>query len=268
MAFETATALSAAGLLIVAGLARGLSFLRGERPWSLVSVGARLAAAAALVVTLVLVVQAVGEWSPFRSQQVALALALAALCSHLVLTWRCGADGASPAVDVIACVLIVWEAWAMRPGGPALTLAQRAVAFHLEWLFFLVGGGGAIVAGSTSLILGLRALWPGTGRSPELSSVAELYGFLRNATALALIALGAGLMVSLWWSWRTLGSVSGGDPREAWLAGAWLLTGASLLAWQLERRAGRWAAGLAGVAAMFTVVGLLSVANSSQALGF
>jgi hypothetical protein len=62
--------------------------------------------------------------------------------------------------------------------------------------------------------------------------------------------------------------VSGGDPREAWLAGAWLLTGASLLAWQLERRAGRWSAGLAGVAAMFTVVGLLSVANSSQALGF
>jgi hypothetical protein len=268
MVLETATALSAAGLLVVASVARGLAFLKGERLWRLFTVGARLAAAVALAVTLVLVARALGEWSPFQLQEVALGLALAALCSHLVLTRRCGMDGAGPAADLFSCALIVWSAWAVRPGGPLLALAQRAVAFGVGWLLLVIGGGSAIVAGSTSLMLGLRVLRPGGSPSVRLPPVADFYAFLRNATALVVIALGAGLVVSLWWSWRTLGSASSGDPREAWLAGTWLLAGASLLAWQLKRRAGRWAAGLAGAAAVFAIVGLLAVAESSQVLGF
>ncbi len=48
------------------------------------------------------------------------------------------------------------------------------------------------------------------------------------------------------------------------MAVAWLITAASLLAWKLDGRRGRWAAGLALAAAVAVLVGVLFPAD----LGF
>jgi ABC-type transport system involved in cytochrome c biogenesis permease subunit len=85
---------------------------------------------------------------------------------------------------------------------------------------------------------------------------------------LALIGLGAGLVTSAWWAWRSVGGLAGDDPRQAWMAITWLLSAMSLLAWQLEAAAARWAAALAGLAATVAIGGLLAVPYIVRLLGF
>jgi ABC-type transport system involved in cytochrome c biogenesis permease subunit len=90
---------------------------------------------------------------------------------------------------------------------------------------------------------------------------ADLHVFLRQATQLALVALGSGFTVGAWWAWRTWGTQASGDPKEVWLAIAGLFAAMSWLARCMGRRWGRWTAGLALAAAAITIAGLLLVSN-------
>jgi hypothetical protein len=90
---------------------------------------------------------------------------------------------------------------------------------------------------------------------------------LADATFLGLAAVGAGLAISIWWSWRTAGGLLSGDPRQTWLGATWLVAGMSLLAWPLERRGQRIAAALALVAAVMALLGLLAIPELQQLWG-
>jgi hypothetical protein len=90
--------------------------------------------------------------------------------------------------------------------------------------------------------------------------------FLYQAAALATVLLAAGLTLGLWWTWRTAGSLAGGDPRQAWAAAATLLAADSLWAARLGSQSGRWTALLAAAAAGLAVTGLLAGAGLHQLL--
>nr|NIV39363.1 hypothetical protein [Anaerolineae bacterium] len=117
---------------------------------------------------------------------------------------------------------------------------------------------------AAGLVLALRKLLVWRGRHPRLPRQNCLYGLLAHATILTLVALGSGLIIGAWWEWRTPGLLGNGNPRQVWMAVAWLITAASLLAWKLDGRRGRWAAGLALAAAVAVLVGVLFPAD----LGF
>jgi hypothetical protein len=95
------------------------------------------------------------------------------------------------------------------------------------------------------------------GKYPSLPGQIPLYGLLTQASILAVVALGSGLIISAWWAGRTSGLLAGGTRREMWIAVAWLSAAMSLVAWQLDGRRGRWAIGLALVAAAAVLVALL-----------
>jgi hypothetical protein len=113
-----------------------------------------------------------------------------------------------------------------------------------------------LLAGSVALDLAVEAIWPAaqgwTGR-------AGVHRLLAEATLGASVALGGGLAISVWWSWYTIGSLSGGDPRQTWMGATWLVLSMSLLGWQSERRGVRTAAVLACLAAAMALFGLLAV---------
>jgi ABC-type transport system involved in cytochrome c biogenesis permease subunit len=90
---------------------------------------------------------------------------------------------------------------------------------------------------------------------------------LTQAIFLALVALGSGLTVSVWWAWQTAGTLTAGDPREIWMAVTWLTAAMSLVAWQLEGHRGRWAAGLALAAALYVGFGLVFLTYLQSLLG-
>jgi hypothetical protein len=73
----------------------------------------------------------------------------------------------------------------------------------------------------------------------------------------ALVALGSGIMVNLWWSWKSAGVLSSSDAREGWVTAAWLIAGMSMLVRRAGKRWGRWTAGLALLAATIAILGLL-----------
>ena len=90
---------------------------------------------------------------------------------------------------------------------------------------------------------------------------------MSEAVWVTIVLLGAGLLLSFLWAWRTYGSLSTGDPRQAWLAAAWLVAAMSAVAWQLEGRNRAWASLLAGIAAVTIVAGLLIVLDLRRLLG-
>ncbi len=261
-------------LLAVAGVAQGLALFKigpSPRGWGLVAAGARLGSALALTAALILAVVAHGEWSPSDLRQVTLGLALATLVIYLILAWRPGMGSASPVVDMVILALVLVDLIAVRPGGCPLTSAQRTVPFQVQWALFLLGSGGVVVAGSAGLMRVFQA--PLTRRGGDLGDV---HTVLRQSTSLALVALGSGIVVSIWWSWQTVGFLTSGDPRIGWIAITWLVAAMSELAWQLDRRLpvsdhkdheGRWAAGLAIVAAAVAIFGLLALEDLLHLLG-
>ena len=279
MTLETWVALGAGVLLTAAGVAQGSVLLKvGPRPGrrDQLAAGARLGGAAILTVAVILAAIAHGEWSPSDPRQVALDLTLAALVIHLVLGWQLGVGSAGPVVDVVALILVVVGAIAVWPGGPLLTCAQRAVPFWAQWALFLLGSGGVIVAGSAGLMEMIQAWMARRGRHLRLPRQADTHTLLRQATSLALVALGSGLAVSVWWAWQTAGLLTDGDPRAGWIAATWLAAAMSELAWWLDRRspvsdqgdrAGQWAAGLAIAAAVVAILGLLAVVDLRHLLG-
>lgn len=251
----------AACLLSLAVIAGGLAFVRMRGPWDLLAIVARLAGAGALLAAVILAGVAQGEGSLLDLQQVVLALVLALLLIHQVLAWRLRMGSAGPLVDLLALILLLVAALVVSPGAPVLTCAQRMAPFRIQWLLFLFGGGSVLVAGCAGLMLALRNGLVRLGLGLRLPSVVDLHSLLTEATFLALLAIGAGLMVSGWWAWRTVGMLAAGDPREMWMAATWLVTAVSLSAWQLKARRGRWAAGLAVLAAVMVIAGLLALAN-------
>jgi hypothetical protein len=238
--------------------------------WHLLALGARLGSVVALIISLVLATVTHGEWSPSDLRQVAIGLALATLLIHLLLVWRLETDSASPVVDAVALALILIDAIAIRPGGPLLSCVQRAAPYRVQWILFLLGSGGTLVAGSAGLMLGLNPWSVKHSRRLGLPDTADIHTLLRQATALAWLLLGSGIVVSAWWAWQTMGTLADGDLRVGWCAITWLILAMSELAWRLdktladsegEQDRGRWPARLAVVAAAAAFLGLLAVTD-------
>ena len=263
-------------LIGVAMVAAGLAMFRaGGRSatasrWDLVASGARIAGIAALSVALGLVVAgAQGSFS--HPRPMLLSLILAMLSIHLLLTWRLRIGSAGPVVDIVALALIITDLALVLPDTASPACLSRTIPVQAQWVLLLIGGGSILVAGIAGLSLVLhwgmvRRGWADTVPwYTHLPDRSGLYGLLIQAVFLALVALGSGLVVSVWWAWRTVGTWVGSDPREGWMAIAWLVAAMSLLAWQLGGRrgkimsGGRWAAGLALVAAATVVFGLLNL---------
>jgi hypothetical protein len=250
-------ALVAVALLGLASVAGVLVMLAVREPWDAVAIGIRMAALAALIVALAAAVIVQGQWTAADPQQAMLGLIVAMLAVHLVLAWRLGAGSAGPTVDIVALALSLVSVFAIQAGAPGLPCVERASLFQAQWVLFLLGGGGMLVAGSAGLMLAMRQgmVWVGRDFRPQWQI--PLYGLLTQAVILALVALGGGLILGVWWAWRTSGLLAVGNPREVWMAVAWLTAAMSLLAWQLDGSRGRWPAGLALVAAAAVLVGLL-----------
>jgi hypothetical protein len=259
-------ALVAACLLGIAVLSSGLAMFRVRGLWGRIAAVARVAGMTALLASLVSAVVLQGEWSPFDLHRVVMDLALAMLVVHFALAWRLGTSGANLAVDVTALLLVVLAAIVLRPGSPPLTCVQRTVPFWIRWFLFLLGSGGVLVAGNASLMLALRRGMMGRGKDLRIANPTDLCSLLTGATFLALVAIGGGLTIGVWWAWQTVGGLSSGDPREGLMAVTWLVSAMSLSAWQLGIWRGRWAAGLAIMSAGMVLVGLLAVANGQLVL--
>jgi hypothetical protein len=257
----------AALLLVTASVAWGLVLFKVGGRWDLIAIGTRAVAALALVVALILTVATLGRWSPFDLQQVALALALATLVVSLGLVWRFRIDVAAPIVDLVALLLILTGRLAGQFAGAQLACVQDALSFRIQWVLFLLGSGALAVAGSAGLMLALRAGLIERAAHLRWPRWADLHALVKQATALALVALGGGLTVNIWSAWRTAGTLTGGDSRVGWIAIAWLIATMSLLPRRTGKRWGRWTASLVVVAAAVAIVSLLAVMDLRGYLG-
>ena len=147
---------------------------------------------------------------------------------------------------MLSLLAVFW----VGPGGPVPDCTQEGVPFLMQWSLLLVGSGAAVVAAGGALALALAALLARLDWDRPLPRRLELHGVVKDGTALALVALGSGLVVSVWWAWQTTGQLASGDPRTGWLAVAWLLAAMSRQAWRLGWYPARWAAVLSIVAAL------------------
>lgn len=271
MASEIWLALGAGVFLLVAGMAQGLDLFKSgphRRRWGLVALVAELGAVVALAVALVMAALAHREWSPTDLRQVSLGLALATLAVHVgMVIWLRLPEGRSRfgmaglLVDLIALGLILFGTLTIRPGGPPLLCAQRALPFYLQWILYWLGAGAVVASGSAGLALVLHQELERRRPDLGLPHRSHLCVLLAESTSLALVILGGGLVVGLWWAWRTVGGVTSGDPREGWMAVTWLAAAASFLAWRLEGQSWRWSAGLSMLAAVAVILGLLAVSD-------
>lgn len=255
-----------AAMLLAAAFVGG-SLAKGRR-WPWLVLGLRAGAAAALVLAVVWLAMAQGFWSAADGRQVAAGLALSVVVVNLLLgVWHPSmrTGGAGPAADALAAGLALCIV--LLPA-PDATLQRPAILSQVGWILTLLGAGTLGVAGSTALTLGVRAALVSRGRGALWPPRANLHDFMYRATALACVALGAGLTIAVWWAWRTSGSPDGGDPRQVWAAAATVLAVASLWAARLGRQSGRWSAALAGVAAVLALTGLLAGVDVQQAMTF
>jgi ABC-type transport system involved in cytochrome c biogenesis permease subunit len=254
-------------LLGLAAMAGGLAIFKVPWQWDLIAVGARVVGTVALAVALGLTASAEGEWSPYNSRQVILSLILAMLVIHQILAWHLRIGSAGPIADLVALVLIPVAVFAVQADAPPLACMQRAGPFQAQWALYLLGGGGVLVAGSAGLMLAFGTGKGGHGRDLQLPNRTALYNLLIQAMFLGLVALGGGLTMGVWWAWVASGGLSGGDPRQVWMAITWLAAAMSLLAWQLDAHRARWAGGLAVVAAGSMLFGLLFLVDLQQIVG-
>ena len=246
---------------------RALVLVQVRGPWALLAVGARVAGMLALAAALILSAVAHGEWSPLDLRQITLGLALATLIVCQVLAWRFAVEAGAPVVDLVALLLLLTGILAVRPGGDLLSCAQRSIPFYMQWILSLLGAGGTVVAGSAGVALALRAAAVRRDWDLQWPRRIDLQLFVGEATLLALVALGGGLVAGMGRAWWTLGTVAGDDPRVAWFAATWLLAAASALARYLPERRGRWAAGLAVTAAVSAIFGLVFLGDVRHLLG-
>jgi hypothetical protein len=254
-------------LLLAVAISAGIGATSGpHRRWRLIAGGARLGALATLVVAVALSMVAQGGWSPFDLHQLGVSAAGLSLAWSLVLSRAWESMVPDPVLDAIVLSIVLTAMVSIQPGGPPLECAQRGILFAGQWVFFVLGASSAVVAASLALSWALRrfapleaVLWVSSG-GPDRP--------LSEAVWVTLLLLGAGLLLSVLWAWRTYGSLSTGDPRQAWMAGAWLVAAMSAVAGQLERRSRAWALLLAGVAGVAVLSGLLAVLDLQRLLGF
>jgi ABC-type transport system involved in cytochrome c biogenesis permease subunit len=265
-------------LLVAALVVQGFLLFRPTPDpgrWRWLAGGLELAAILVLGVALALAVRTHGEWSPHDLMQVALGLALATLAIHWLLVIRhrsrqapgSGSEGIGLIVDLIVLGTILFTAFAIRAGGGPLLCAQRAVPYSVQWALYLVGAGAVLVAGSAGVVRVLRL--PLIQRVPGLRQPrhADLIPQLAEATWWALVVLGLGLVVGVWWAGCTVGRLTSGDPREGWMVITWLAAASSLLARRFDEKAGQWSAALAVVAAVLLIIGLLALPDLYRLLG-
>lgn len=252
-----AMALQPAALLALAAGCSAAALAGKGRPWLLLCALARGGSVVALALALYLATAGRGGWSPLDLWQTALSLALATVLVHLLLSWALGSAAGSPIADALAAALVVVAWLAIHPGGENLSCLQRSLAYRAEWVLFLSGSGGALVAGSAALVTALPWQWARAGAR----------GLLAGSSYLAVLAVGAGVVVGVWWTWQATGTLEAGDIRESWMAVVWLLSAMSAAAWQLEKGAHRWAAGLALVAAAAALLGLLVLPDVQRTMG-
>lgn len=251
-------AVAVAAILLAAAAGFGAAALaRKGRPWLPLSAAARGGSIVALAVALYLAAAGRGGWSPLDLWQVTVSLSLATVAAHLALSWALGAGAGAPIADAVAAVLAVVAWLAIRPGGEALGCLQRTLAYRVEWILFLAGSGGTLVASSAGLAAVLPWQWARVGARRLLAGG----GFL------AVLAVGAGVVAGLWWTWQATGTLQPADSREGWMAVVWLLAAMSTTAWQLEKGAHRWAAGLALVAGASAILGLLALPDLQRLMG-
>jgi hypothetical protein len=223
---------------------------------------------AVLVVALAARVIRLGRWSAYDWEMSLLTLVLSLLIVHSVLAWFLKAKNPGPLVELVGLGLLLIVLVGTSVGVPLLTCPQWLAAFQIQWILFLLGGGSLLVAGCMGLTVIVYRAVQRSGRSLYLAPSEDLYALLVRAAMLALVALGSGLTVSLWWAWQTLGTLTGGDPRAEWMALTWLLTAMSLLAGQLDRHRQRWVIALAVIAASNLLFGWLLLVGAQDLLGF
>jgi hypothetical protein len=207
--------------------------------------------------------------------QVLLGLALATLAVYLLLVWRLRVDGAALIVDMVVMALVLTAYLVGQPPELEPIRLQRGASRQILWALLLVGAGGVMVAGSTGLVLGLRAGL--RARTPNLAWPLwlDLHLLLKQATFLSLVVLGAGLAVSAWWAWQAGGTIAIGSGALTfgsngdgllWMATTWLIAAMSHVARRVGKKWGRWTAGLAIAAAVTGLVGLLLLAAPANLL--
>ncbi len=184
-----------AAFLGLAALAGGLAMSAVRGSWDAVALGARVAALVALSVALVASAIGQDQWTAADPQQATLSFVVAMLAVHLVLAWRLGAGSAGPMVDIVALALSLVSVFAIEAGAPGLACVQQSPLFQAHWVLFSLGGGSALVAGSAGLMLALRKGLEWRGRDLRLPGRIPLYALLTQATLLAVVALGAGLII-------------------------------------------------------------------------
>ena len=247
----------AAVFLALAAVAGSLAMSRVRGPWDVVAIGARVVALAFLIVALTALAILQGRWMAMEPMQAMLGLVMAMLAVHLVLAWRVGAGSAGPVVDIVALALSLLIVMAFEGSAQVLACVLQSPLLQVYWVLFWLGGGSVLVACSAGLMIAVRNLLVWRGMVPRLRRRVVVYDLLAQATILGLVALGSGLIISGWWAWRTSGVLGDGNPRQVWMAIAWLITATSLLAWQLDGRRVRWAAGLALAASAAVLAGML-----------
>jgi hypothetical protein len=181
------------------------------------------------------------------------------LVIYQVMAWGFRLEGAAPFVDLLALALIVTGVLTTGPGGSIPTCIQSATPVYIQWGLFLVGTATASIMACTGLLLGLQAGLGHRGQGAFWPSQADLTFFLTQATMLTLMTLGSGLVLSIYYSWQTTGSLSNGDSSLTWMAITWLIAAMGSLARWLERHWVGWLAGLAVVAAACALCGLLAM---------
>ena len=247
MGIEGLLTAGAALLLLAAGGASGWAWRADSRRSRTLARVARLLAAALLAAALGL-----GGWPALDLGGIALGLALGATLGHLALAAILGLD--NPLADLAALLLTLGAMIGTRPGAPSSGCLYTWPLHRGLWLVLLLGSGGLATAGSGGLLVAVAALAGRDGAWPRRS---DLHAWLKGATCLGLASVWLGLGLLALETWWTVGSLTGGDLRLIWLAAAWLLAAMSWQAWQLPRRAARWAAGLAMLAAGVAVAALL-----------
>jgi hypothetical protein len=217
--------------------------------------GARVVGAAAVIVAVALITAAEGRWSPLHPRQAVLALTLATILVQLGLGLRFGVVGAGPVADLVGVSLALSAALGELSNGSLPGCAQLLIPYQAAWAFFLLGAGSAVVAGSSGVLLIIGDTeW--LGRRLKSPGGPALRALMAQATSLTLVALGIGLVVSVWWAWRSLGA-SQWDPRQGGVAIVWLLAAMSLLTRHLRGNRERWAEVLIALAATAAVLGLM-----------
>jgi hypothetical protein len=244
-------------LLALTAVSRGLALFGLPGPWSLATVTFRLGATLLLVVALGLLVATIGEWTPLYWKQLVVSLSIAILAIYQVMAWLLRLEGAAPLADLLALALIVASLLVTGPVTSAPDCSHDSAPFIIVQGLLLAGTASVAIMGCSSVLLGLVAAWGQDNQRPQWPGRDGLTHFLVQTNMLALLSLGFGLVLGIFWSWQTTGSLSSGDTGMAWMASIWLLAAMTNLARALQRHWLAWLVILAVVSASAAIGGLL-----------